>query len=66
MLCLAALVVFSILGIFSASYRPLAREAFNCVFRKMTLRSCNTGFDQKIKTKLTSNSDFCIFNHVCG
>lgn len=54
MLCLVALVVFSVLGIFSASYRPLAKEAFNCVFRKITFRSCNTGFDQKIKTKVTS------------
>ena len=52
MFCLIALVVFSILGIFSATHRQLAKEAFDCVFRRITLRSCNTGFDQKIKGKI--------------
>lgn len=52
MFCVVALIVFSILGIFSASHRALAREAFDCVFRRMTLRPCNTGFQEKIKGKL--------------
>ncbi|GMR19261.1 MAG: hypothetical protein BMS9Abin34_393 [Patescibacteria group bacterium] len=52
MLCLIALIVFSVLGIFSATHRQLAKEAFNCVFRRVTLRPCDTGFDQKIKGKI--------------
>ena len=47
--CVIALVVFAILGIFSASHRALAREAFDCVFRKMTLRPCNTGLDARLR-----------------
>lgn len=52
MFCILALVIFSILGIFSAAHRRLAKEAFDCVFRRITLRPCNTGFDQKIKGKI--------------
>ena len=52
MFCLIALIVFSVLGIFSATHRQLAKEAFDCVFRRITLRPCNTGFDQKIKGKV--------------
>lgn len=47
--CLVALIVLSILGIFSASHRKLAKEAFACVFRRVTLRPCDTGFDTKVK-----------------
>ncbi len=47
--CIIALVVFGILGIFSASHRQMAKEAFDCVFRKMTLRPCNTNLDQRLK-----------------
>ena len=52
MICLIAMVVFAFLGIFSASHRELAWEAFDCVFRKTTFRPCNTGFDQKMKGKI--------------
>lgn len=49
MICIIAFIVFSITGLFSASHRNLAKEAFDCVFRRVTLRPCNTGFDQKMK-----------------
>lgn len=52
--CLLALIVFSILGIFSASHRSLAKEAFSCVFNRITLRPCNSGFKEKIKGKILS------------
>lgn len=52
--CLIALIILSILGIFSIKYRLLAREAFDCVFRRVTLRPCKTGFDQKVKTGVSS------------
>ena len=50
-LCVIALIVFGILGIFSASHREYAKEAFNCVFRKATFRPCNTDFNKKLKVK---------------
>lgn len=53
MICIIALVVFGILGIFSATHRALAKEAFNCVFKRVTLRKCTTGFDVKMKSGIT-------------
>jgi thiol-disulfide isomerase/thioredoxin len=50
MICLIALVVFGILGIFSAKYRQISFKAFDCVFRRMTLRPCNSGLDHQLKT----------------
>ena len=52
MVCIIALIVFSILGIFSATHRALAKEALDCVLRRITLRPCNTGFNEKIKARL--------------
>ncbi len=52
MFCIIAFVVLSILGIFSATNRQLAREALDCVFRRVTLRPCNTGFDEKMKARI--------------
>ena len=52
MFCIIAFIVLSILGIFSASNRQLAREAMDCVFRRVTFRPCNTGFDEKMKAKI--------------
>ena len=53
-LCLVALVVFAVLAVFSARYRPLALEAFECVARRVTLRPCETRLDQRIKAKVLS------------
>ncbi len=53
MICLLALIVFGILGIFSATNRRIAREAFDCVFRKITLRKCQTGLDSRLKGQVT-------------
>lgn len=52
MICLISLVVFGILGIFSAYYRKLAKKAFDCVFRRVTLRPCQSGLDQKVKSDI--------------
>jgi thiol-disulfide isomerase/thioredoxin len=52
-LCLVALVVLASMGIFSAKYRRWAREAFDCVARRITLRPCVSGFDEKVKAKIT-------------
>lgn len=53
MICVIALIVFGILGIFSAKYRVIAKEALNCVFKKVTLRKCDTGLDQRLKGEIT-------------
>lgn len=53
MICVLALVVFSILSIFGATYRKLAIEAFDCVFRKVTLRKCTSGLDKRLKGGIT-------------
>jgi hypothetical protein len=52
MFCIVAAVVLSILGIFSASNRQLAKEALDCVFHRITFRPCTTGFDEKMKAKI--------------
>lgn len=52
MFCIAAFFVLAIMGIFSATHRQLAKEALDCVFRRVTLRPCDTGFDTKVKSKI--------------
>ena len=53
MICFLALVAFGILGIFSAAYRKLALEAFDCVFKKVRLKPCDSGLDKRLKSKAT-------------
>jgi protein-disulfide isomerase len=52
MICIIAMIVFGILGIFSASYRVIAKEAFSCVFKKITFRKCDTGLDTRLKSQI--------------
>jgi protein-disulfide isomerase len=52
MFCIVSFIVLSILGIFSASNRSLAKEALDCVLRRVTFRPCTTGFDEKMKAKI--------------
>ena len=49
------MIVFGVMAIFSASHRPLAKEAFDCVFRRITLRSCQSGLDVRLKAKLVGS-----------
>lgn len=53
-ICVAALIVFGFLSVFSVRYRPLAKEAFGCVFKLIRLKPCDTGFDQRVKSKITA------------
>lgn len=55
-LCIVALVVFAVLGVFSVRYRQLAWEAFDCVARKVTLRPCETRLDERIRAKLIAKT----------
>jgi heme/copper-type cytochrome/quinol oxidase subunit 2 len=53
MICIIALVVFGVLSIFSVSHRSLAKEAFDCVFRRVTFRPCTSGLDKRLKSNIT-------------
>jgi hypothetical protein len=57
-ICIVALLVLSILSIFSAKYRAPAKEAFRCVYRMATLRPCDVHLETKIKSKVTSKLMF--------
>jgi hypothetical protein len=52
MFCLLAFIVLGVISVFNAAYRDLAKEAYDCVFRRITLRPCNTGFKEKMQAKL--------------
>ncbi len=44
------------MSIFSAKYRPLAKEGFRCVFRTITFKPCDTGLDDRIKAEVVSGA----------
>ena len=52
MFCIAAFIVFVVLGIFSVRYRLLAKKAWYCVGRKLTFRPCEIGFKEEAKDAL--------------
>src|SRR3989339_67842 len=52
MFCIAAFIIFAILGIFSASHRKLARKAWYCVVKKITFKPCDINFSEEVKGKL--------------
>jgi len=52
-LCLLALPLFAILGIFSIQYRKLAKDALECLFSTVTFRKCKSSLDDRIKADLT-------------
>ncbi len=53
MICVIALAVFGILGIFSARYRGIAKEALSCVFRRVTFRKCTSGLDARLRSQIS-------------
>jgi hypothetical protein len=53
-LCIVALVVFSVLGIGSTKYKTMAREALKCVLKTLTFTPCDVSIDQRIKGKVTA------------
>lgn len=52
--CLGLLLYYAILAIFFPKYRKEVKLAFDCFWRKLTLRPCLQGFDQKMKNKATA------------
>lgn len=47
--CLIALPVLLVLGLFSATHRKLAKEALKCAFNKLGRRPCDSTLEQKLK-----------------
>jgi len=60
MFCIATFIVFGVLAIFSASYRPLALKAWHCTVRRMTFRPCDITFGEEMKGKLIGK---IVFTH---
>jgi len=54
-LCIVAAVVFGVLSIFSAKYRPWAKEGFRCVFRMVTFRKCDVHLEERIRAHVTGH-----------
>jgi len=52
MFCIVAFIIFTILGIFSASYRTLAKKAWGCVLRKITFKPCDISIQEELKSRL--------------
>ena len=53
MICVVLLVVYVILSFFSVKYRQLAKEAFQCVSRRVRLKPCETDLDLRVKNQIT-------------
>ena len=51
--CIIAMGVFAVMGIFSAKYRQLAKDAFSCVKEMFLFKPCTTKLDDRIKNKIT-------------
>lgn len=54
MFCIFAFVVFLLLGIFSASYRGLAKKAWGCVWTRVTFRPCDVSLQDEIRAHFMS------------
>lgn len=52
--CVIGLVIFGILGIFSAKYRRYFRESLHCMRRQLMLKACDTQFDLEMKSKISA------------
>lgn len=52
MFCIVSFIILAIIGIFSATHRELAKEAFFCVTRRLTLRPCQAGYSEKMRGRI--------------
>lgn len=52
MLCVASFLVLLLLSAVSARFRPLAKKAWSCTSRRLTLRPCDTTFRDEVKNTL--------------
>ena len=54
MVCIAAFIVFAIIGIFSLKYRQLAKKAWYCTAKRLTFRPCDSSFKDDVKASILS------------
>lgn len=52
--CIIGLVIFGVLGLFSAKYRTYFRESLHCMRRQILLKACDSTFDQQMKAKISA------------
>ncbi|MEK6953489.1 MAG: thioredoxin domain-containing protein [Candidatus Micrarchaeota archaeon] len=55
-LCFIALFVFGFLGIFSAKYRPLAKEALECFWTTMQFKPCQGTLEDRLRRGILSQT----------
>lgn len=62
MLCILVFIIFLILfpifGIFSKDYRILFKKAWECAFKKVTLKPCDVNFGDEVKNRVLSKIAF--------
>lgn len=58
MFCIAAFIVFTILSIFSATYRPLAKAAWHCTWKRLSFQPCDISFGDEMRGRLLSKLIF--------
>ncbi len=56
MLCILSLIVSSVLGIFFASYRKLAKESLNCLLQKAKTGKCDADLNTRLKSTIVSKA----------
>lgn len=52
MFCIAAFIFVLIMAAVSAKYRKLVKKAWNCAFRRVTFRACDSTFKQDAKAEI--------------
>ncbi len=58
MFCIAAFIVFAVLSIFSAAYRPLAKAAWHCTWKRISFQPCDISFGDEMRGRLLSKLIF--------
>jgi hypothetical protein len=56
MICVTALLVSSILGIFSATHRKIALDAWDCVTSRAMRQPCDTGLDDRLQASIVGKT----------
>jgi hypothetical protein len=52
MFCIASFIVLLVMGAFSARYRVYLKKSWNCTFRRLTFRACDTTFREDTKSRM--------------
>lgn len=58
MFCIAAFIIFAVLSMFSATYRPLAKAAWHCTWKRISFQPCDISFGDEMRGRLLSKLIF--------